>query len=667
MKCLGKMVLVFALCLALLVPAAWAETEATESEAGCENHAFADGVCTACGYVCENHTGSDNLTYADGAKTYNISSEGHAAVFTRTASYTCTTCGKVIELSAETVEEELKGHTFESGVCTVCGYACEHTWVQGKCMICLAVCPHEHTTQSSYTMVREGSYSAINETYHSAVCDGYEEEQCSDCGMTVRLDIVEEGLTENFKHDLDSEGVCIYCGYAREGGVCTHENRTLSWQWFNITGVVGYTADNHTLLVETLGNYICADCGEYLGEELIKPAEQVVMPHDFDADGLCEDCGYVTSSACRHENARVITDDPALCYRKVRTISADESGHTMLVDIYAITYCDNCGNYLDTATLYQQSVQVTERHEFIEGMCVLCGYINLCAHEHTYEDVWVYNKRNYKALDESTHSYEGTQNTMTVCADCGEYGIVADRFEEGVFTEAHSLDENGSCALCGYVYTAPAPVVTPTPEPQPEQQPEQEPEQETATVVKRPAVKNEEDTYFEPTPAPVPESQPMVQMLMAVVESAEQQGAQVSIEIVGAAEIMEAEEHAQLKTLPVQEQILVTLSSIGFDEVVEAAAAAMNLTLSGEAQALREQINARISSLTQEESEQLQEKLTAYFPVEEITANGETYAYFVIELRIEVDGAARIERYGFRLDDETGEWIFVSLSTLEAQ
>lgn len=430
MKCLGKMALVFALCLALLVPAAWAETEATGSEAGCENHTFADGVCTVCGYVCENHTGSDDLMYADSAKTYNISSEGHAAVFTRTASYTCTTCGKVMELPAETVEEELEGHTFESGVCTVCGYTCEHTWVQGECMICLAVCPHEHTTQSSYTMVREDSYSAINETYHSAVCDGYEEEQCSACGMTVRLDIVEEGLTENFKHDLDSEGVCKYCGY---------------------------------------------------------------------------------------------------------------------------------------------------------------------------------------------------------------------------------------------VYTAPAPVVTPTPAPQPEQQPQQEPEQKTAAVVKRPAVKNEEDTYFESTPAPVPESQPMVQTLMAVVESAEQQGEQVSIEIVGAAEIMEAEEHAQLKALPVQEQILVTLSSIGFDEVVEAAAAAMNLTLSGEAQALREQINARISSLTQEESEQLQEKLTAYFPVEEITANGETYAYFVIELRIEVDGAARIERYGFRLDDETGEWIFVSLSTLEAQ
>ena len=51
--------------------------------------------------------------------------------------------------------------------------------------------------------------------------------------------------------------------------------------------------------------------------------------------------------------------------------------------------------------------------------------------------------------------------------------------------------------------------------------------------------------------------------------------------------------------------------------------------------------------------------------MQEISANGVTYSYFVLDLRIEVDGVVRIERYGFRLGEETGEWIFVALSTLD--
>ena len=45
----------------------------------------------------------------------------------------------------------------------------------------------------------------------------------------------------------------------------------------------------------------------------------------------------------------------------------------------------------------------------------------------------------------------------------------------------------------------------------------------------------------------------------------------MSVEVVGAQEVFSETEYEQLKTLPAQEQMLVTLASIGLEDVVHAA------------------------------------------------------------------------------------------------
>ena len=170
---------------------------------------------------------------------------------------------------------------------------------------------------------------------------------------------------------------------------------------------------------------------------------------------------------------------------------------------------------------------------------------------------------------------------------------------------------------------------------------------------------DEELVFEQPEPKPA-----MVEKLVETVSQAEASGSEVKVEVVGAQQVMTETEYEQLKTLPVQEQVLVTLASIGFEEVVNAAVETMNnVELSDNALKLMDTVSARMTAASTEEREEMETKLAKYFPVREIEVGGVTYPYFVMELQVEVDGVLTIQRYGFRMD-ENGEWVFVMLSEL---
>ncbi|MDO5378492.1 MAG: hypothetical protein Q4G52_09180, partial [Clostridia bacterium] len=188
------------------------------------------------------------------------------------------------------------------------------------------------------------------------------------------------------------------------------------------------------------------------------------------------------------------------------------------------------------------------------------------------------------------------------------------------------------------------------------------------TFVPTPRPQTASTATAEPTaePTPAPTAAPMVDTLLSAVAEAEAEGSVVTIEVVGAQEIMTETEYETLKTLPAQEQILVTLASIGFEDVVEAAMQTLNVSLSEDAQGLVAQVTERMAAISEEERTAVEEKLAQYFPVEEVEIDGVKTSYFVIDLKIEVDGVVRVERYGFRLD-ENGEWIFVKLDLQSVQ
>lgn len=136
-----------------------------------------------------------------------------------------------------------------------------------------------------------------------------------------------------------------------------------------------------------------------------------------------------------------------------------------------------------------------------------------------------------------------------------------------------------------------------------------------------------------PDPVEAPAPQP-VSVLMDTLAQAENEGSEVTIEVVGAREVLNESEYAQLQTLPAQEQMLVTLASIGLQDVVESALAAMNMTFSEEAASLTAQVSERFAAMNAQERTQLEETLTEYFPKAKVTVGGVTREYFVVDLVI---------------------------------
>ena len=149
---------------------------------------------------------------------------------------------------------------------------------------------------------------------------------------------------------------------------------------------------------------------------------------------------------------------------------------------------------------------------------------------------------------------------------------------------------------------------------------------------------------------------------MSVSESIQaEEGATVQISNVES--VITAQESQALSALPAKEQILTFLSVVGFEQQVEQALTTTGEALSEPAQALKAQIQERIVSMSEEEYAAFEEALLANFPQQTVEVDGVEYAFFVIELEVRVGDAVRIERYGFRQEDEA--WIFTRLEIAE--
>lgn len=149
----------------------------------------------------------------------------------------------------------------------------------------------------------------------------------------------------------------------------------------------------------------------------------------------------------------------------------------------------------------------------------------------------------------------------------------------------------------------------------------------------------------------------MADLLFSAMELAQFEGDEVTIELSGMRLILTEEELALMDELSVTEQILLTLSAVGMADVTEAALDAMDAELSEAAQALDARIAERISAMDEAEQAALAETLDAYFPLEEAEIDGQTRQLFTLELQIDVDGEARVQRYSFALQED-GSWAF---------
>ena len=650
--------------------------------------------CMVCGYVpgaeadkfvCEHE---ETMTQTVSGEEYRPVEGSNAHILTRyTVEQTvCTSnpwrCGQILAekvISSTPVEgatEEI--HTFDAdGVCTVCGYAC----------------PHADTYEWYEPDYDASTYTPVDAWTHTYAEHGTLQTVCENCGATVSEK--EEVRTGTESHAY-FDGVCDWCGVEN---ACPHDLTTVDYIWDEPT-YVKIDENTHKMAYDAEGYITCLRCGETVGTTPVRHVE-MIEEHSF-YEGECY-CGATCEVVqCDHANRAEVWDPED--DEVVELTGTDVYNHTGVFERYFYPMCVDCGErFYDEG--HWETVTGTSAHYFDFALsspgvgCMVCGYVPgaeadkfVCEHEETMTQT--VSGEEYRPV-EGSNAHILTRYTVeqTVCTSnpwrCGQIlaeKVISSTPVEGATEEIHTFDAGGVCTVCGYKQltdpddpvepapTTPAPVVTPAPTtPAPVVTPAPTP---------RPTMPVVSDVPIDQTPAPTPtpvftqvpavetvhgvkaeDEVPMVETLVTVVDTIAKEDASASIQIANVERVVTTEEKQALDTLPVKEQILTFLSVIGFEEQVDAALETTGEALSESAQALKAQIQERIAAMSEEEYAAFEQALLTSFPQQTVEVDGVEYTFFVIELEVRVGDTVRIERYGFRQEDEA--WIFTRLEIAE--
>ncbi|HIV31023.1 MAG TPA: hypothetical protein IAB20_08960 [Candidatus Pullichristensenella excrementipullorum] len=660
-----------------------------------ENHNIAemDGLyCWDCGY-CPNTEEELPVYSCDHTQTYERTITGngympvegtntHIAASYITEQTVCANnlCQKIVsENTAYTPDSSAAPdyHTFAGGVCTVCGYAC----------------PHADTYEWYEPDYDASTYTPVDAWTHTYAEHGTLKTVCENCGATVSEK--EEVRTGTESHAY-FDGVCDWCGVEN---ACPHDLTTVDYIWDEPT-YVKIDENTHKMAYDAEGYITCLRCGETVGTTPVRHVE-MIEEHSF-YEGECY-CGATCEVVqCDHANRAEVWDPED--DEVVELTGTDVYNHTGVFERYFYPMCVDCGErFYDEG--HWETVTGTSAHYFDFALsspgvgCMVCGYVPgaeadkfVCEHEETMTQT--VSGEEYRPV-EGSNAHILTRYTVeqTVCTSnpwrCGQIlaeKVISSTPVEGATEEIHTFDAGGVCTVCGYKQltdpddpvepapTTPAPVVTPAPTtPAPVVTPAPTP---------RPTMPVVSDVPIDQTPAPTPtpvftqvpavetvhgvkaeDEVPMVETLVTVVDTIAKEDASASIQIANVERVVTTEEKQALDTLPVKEQILTFLSVIGFEEQVDAALETTGEALSESAQALKAQIQERIAAMSEEEYAAFEQALLTSFPQQTVEVDGVEYTFFVIELEVRVGDTVRIERYGFRQEDEA--WIFTRLEIAE--
>ena len=404
------------------------KTESTPVEgAVAEAHAFADGVCAVCGYVCPHES------FANGV---------------------CTACGYACA-----------HENFENSVCTACGYTCPHEdFENGVCAVCGYVCPHENKYDAENNQV-SSECESIDAWTHK-ITDCFEvKKYCPDCGIYFEPEM--EVYSHRELH-IFKNGVCAGCGTK---SICPHDLTVLVYDpWLeNVIPEFDYAPYDETYHVmgyEYRPYVCCQRCGIIWEDETL-PIERVEQLEKHSGhDGKCNICGApmapeVEPEQCEHAHTRIV-DSWMDCVSE----PLDVQTHKVTGTRWSQLYCDDCHQYLGEATV-EENVTAIELHYMFpleEGMfCGFCEYTPSagdttpegglpayeCPHDMTGERTLI--GETFRPVDANSHIASTYRKAQVHCFRCG--GVVEEEVayedKEGAVAEAHAFAD-GVCAVCGY-------------------------------------------------------------------------------------------------------------------------------------------------------------------------------------------------------------------------
>lgn len=599
-----------------------------------------NNVCIACGYKTEcTHQNVETESHRSITGVEQADDTNHKLTYITVSVMRCQDCGKQMsDYQQGEPETALEAHIFgQDGVCVQCG--AKNT------------CTHSNVEKDGEEWADE-KIEYYDEKCHKHSWHRYDHYVCATCGQ--HIEDRDMGDFSDLEHHYYVDGVCESCGYKN---TCAHGETVqrdvqLDAVWKKIDD------KTHTITVTYQKNTYCLICGICLNEG---DTYTVITNgnHEYVYGGACE-CGYTASTAdpetCKHENQETFDSE---WVRDLEVV--DAKTHRQICHVDRITVCVDCGTELKREE--QPNRVDVEEHYFVDGVC-RCGAENTCKHPTKDTELDGYFM-DAKPLNATEHTARYERWDILVCAACGEeLGVTNYRIEE--VTEPHEYSD-GVCALCGYEQPAtpvpyiPEVITTPAPTTRPATR-----NATTATVTAAPTeapaevvnIQFTEDTAVETLRGvDLANDVPAAEAIEALGESLEEEAKQGAvIEIVNLDLVLEADEMDALEELPVKEQLLVMLFAIGPTDFVD-----QDTALSEQAAQLVQSITERVSKMTAAEKKAFEDLIALTFPAETIVIDGVAYDFFVIDVEIKDGDTDKVERYGFRKDDD-GQWILTQLN-----
>ncbi|MBR1584334.1 MAG: hypothetical protein IJ662_02190, partial [Clostridia bacterium] len=406
-------------------------------------HNYNGGTCAACGHVCNHPDLTTEYYTEDGyeAVTTPVDSLHHKTVVTYAAhehEY-CPLCGYSQDTGESTIvsEEHVRSHGYdrEEKKCTACGYEFDS-------------CPH----LDIYEYVedwKDVKYQQAGTTdYHRVIGTAVVVYKCYQCGETVST-LTVNNYEANEPHDFNSDGVCVDCGMVDKYH-CTHSKTHTSHYLYAAFPTYTYLdLKSHQVTGDFVYQEICDICGTTLSRTL-KTNVTEQEEHEWLDEGVCRYCAAINE--CPHENAI------ELRYNDSSEILVTEIDGQLyeVYDQVTHKYCPDCGRNFGEQT---KRVQVPHQHTWKGQKCIMCGAINTCTHDGTFEvtgELWQESTRTYQRNDDKTHIVSGEGYYYLQCSVCG-LKVNKDREEGKVEIQEEHTFKDGVCTRCGQKEAVQAP------------------------------------------------------------------------------------------------------------------------------------------------------------------------------------------------------------------
>ena len=390
-----------------------------------EKHAYDEnGLCTKCTQNCA-HANTDTRSSWEGQPTGTPHDDRyHVATGAATVYVYCLDCDRNVSETPGQQVSKKEEHSFENGVCTVCGY----------------VCLHGNSDERYSSEDVETKYNPIDAFTHEEITQRTTWTYCYDCGMELnKQEHVQH--TEKYSHNFDDKQVCVNCKY--DAKVCAHAHTYEDYEW-NYDVARTYTAvdDGHHSVTGKATVYIrCRDCGGVVQKTENVDYTATDYGHSYDEKGYCQYCKYT----CTHSSTRFTVRTENYRYED----TGDIYNHNRSYDITKALRCEYCDQVIGEKQTVK-TITEPQHHSYSNGYCQYCKHA--CAHANTEVTTTTSSKERdtYESIDDQYHYRKQETLTVTRCTDCGM--TLSSVVGEPKLTKlSHSYQYDGICSVCSHV------------------------------------------------------------------------------------------------------------------------------------------------------------------------------------------------------------------------